>query len=77
VTVLQPHTVRPAASRAAVTERPGRIALCDFDVGDVAAGAVLMRVSLSGVCGVPTSTPSAASRNSTPVHPTSGTSITR
>ncbi len=42
---------RPRRSHAAVTEEPGRIAIREFDVSDVPQGAVLMRVSLSGVCG--------------------------
>jgi len=51
MTVLESQTTRPTVSRAAVTEKPGRIALREFDVVDVPAGAVLMRVSLSGICG--------------------------
>ncbi len=38
-------------SRAAVMEGPGRLAVREFPVPDPAPGAVLMKVSLSGICG--------------------------
>ena len=37
--------------RAAVTERPGVIALHDFPMPDPAPGAVIMKVHYSGICG--------------------------
>ena len=37
--------------RAAVTERPGVIALRDFPMPDPAPGAVVMKVRYSGICG--------------------------
>jgi threonine dehydrogenase-like Zn-dependent dehydrogenase len=51
VTLPDLDTARPTSGRAAVTEQPGRIAMREFDVSDVPPGAVLMRVSLSGICG--------------------------
>jgi threonine dehydrogenase-like Zn-dependent dehydrogenase len=38
-------------SRAAVMEAPGRITVREFAVSDPGPGAVLMKVSLSGICG--------------------------
>jgi L-iditol 2-dehydrogenase len=38
-------------SRAAVTEKPGRIAVHEFDVASAAEGAVVLKMSLSGICG--------------------------
>jgi threonine dehydrogenase-like Zn-dependent dehydrogenase len=38
-------------SRAAVTEKPGRIAIHEFDVASAAEGAVVIKMSLSGICG--------------------------
>ncbi len=38
-------------SRAAVTEMPGRIAVHEFDVMSAAEGAVVLKMSLSGICG--------------------------
>src|SRR5260370_6059724 len=37
--------------RAAVMEGPGRLAVREFSVPDPEPGAVLMQVSLSGICG--------------------------
>jgi D-arabinose 1-dehydrogenase-like Zn-dependent alcohol dehydrogenase len=37
--------------RAAVTERPGRIALHHFPLPDPGPGAVVMKVHYSGICG--------------------------
>jgi D-arabinose 1-dehydrogenase-like Zn-dependent alcohol dehydrogenase len=37
--------------RAAVMERPGRIALHEFPMPEPAAGCVLMKVRYSGICG--------------------------
>jgi threonine dehydrogenase-like Zn-dependent dehydrogenase len=51
MTVQLAQSARPQRSQAAVTEKPGRITMREFDVAGVPAGAVLMRVSLSGVCG--------------------------
>ncbi|HEX6857861.1 MAG TPA: alcohol dehydrogenase catalytic domain-containing protein, partial [Streptosporangiaceae bacterium] len=38
-------------SRAAVMEAPGRIGVREFPVSDPGPGAVLMKMSLSGICG--------------------------
>ncbi len=38
-------------SRAAVMEAPGRLTVREFTVSDPGPGAVLMKVSLSGICG--------------------------
>lgn len=38
-------------SRAAVTEAPGRIAVHEFDVPSAEEGAVVLKMSLSGICG--------------------------
>ena len=38
-------------SRAAVMEAPGRVALREFPVSDPGPGAVLLKMSLSGICG--------------------------
>ena len=38
-------------SRAAVMEAPGRVQVHEFPVPDPGPGAVIMRVSLSGICG--------------------------
>jgi L-iditol 2-dehydrogenase len=38
-------------SRAAVMEAPGRLSVREFAVSDPGPGAVLMKVSLSGICG--------------------------
>jgi L-iditol 2-dehydrogenase len=38
-------------SRAAVTEKPGRIAVHEFDVAQAEEGAVVLKMSLSGICG--------------------------
>jgi L-iditol 2-dehydrogenase len=38
-------------SRAAVTEKPGRIAVHEFDVAPAEVGAVVLKMSLSGICG--------------------------
>ena len=38
-------------SRAAVMEAPGRIGVQEFSVPDPEPGAVVMRMSLSGICG--------------------------
>jgi L-iditol 2-dehydrogenase len=38
-------------SRAAVMEAPGRIGVREFPVGDPGPGAVLLKMSLSGICG--------------------------
>ena len=38
-------------SRAAVTEKPGRIAIHEFDVASAEEGAVVIKMSLSGICG--------------------------
>src|ERR1700712_3654285 len=37
--------------RAAVTERPGRIAVHEFPMPEPEPGAVLMKVRFSGICG--------------------------
>ena len=37
--------------RAAVMEKPGRLAVREFPMPDVGPGAVLMKVSYSGICG--------------------------
>src|SRR5260221_9866771 len=37
--------------RAAVTEKPGRIALHEFAMPDPGPGAVVMKVHMSGICG--------------------------
>ena len=38
-------------SRAAVMEAPGRIGVREFPVSDPGPGAVLLKMSLSGICG--------------------------
>ena len=38
-------------SRAAVMEAPGRVAVREFEVPDPGPGAVVMKMSLSGICG--------------------------
>ena len=40
-----------ATSRAAVMEAPGRIGVREFPVSDPGPGAVLLKMSLSGICG--------------------------
>ncbi|MDP9137178.1 MAG: alcohol dehydrogenase catalytic domain-containing protein, partial [Pseudomonadota bacterium] len=40
-----------SAVRAAVMEQPGRLAVREFPMPDVKPGAVLMKVSYSGICG--------------------------
>src|SRR5712691_5515864 len=42
---------RMVASRAAVMEGPGRLTVTEFGVSDPGRGAVVLKVSLSGICG--------------------------
>ena len=63
--------------RAAVTEKPGRIAPCEFAMPDPEPGAVVDEGAFSGICGTDKHTFRGESKQIMPARPTSGISPIR